>query len=52
MSKRQLLCLLGVWVMIFLFLGFPTAWHRVIAVISGLGVIALAYRFPPENKQE
>ena len=46
MSKRQLLCLLGVWVMIFLFLGLPSTWHRAIAVITGLLVIIVAYNLP------
>lgn len=49
MSKRQLLCLLGIWIMIFLFLGFPSSWHRIIAVVSGLLVIVNAYSFPPPS---
>lgn len=49
MSKRQLLCVLGVWVIIFLFLGFPSAWHKIIAIISGLAIIGLSYTFPPDR---
>lgn len=46
MSKRQLLCVFGAWIMIFLFLGFPTKWQKVIAVVSGLAVIGISYSFP------
>lgn len=46
MSKRQFLCLLGVWVMVFLFLGFPSGWHRPIALVSGLIIIVIAYNLP------
>jgi MFS-type transporter involved in bile tolerance (Atg22 family) len=47
MSKRQFLMLIGVWVAIFLFLGFPLVWHKIIGVISGLAIIAIAYSFGP-----
>lgn len=46
MSKRQLLTLIGVWVMIFLFLGIPPLWHKILAVVTGLAVIAIAYSLP------
>jgi hypothetical protein len=49
MSKRQWLCLLGVWVMLFLFIGVPSFWHEVIAVISGLIIIFIAYNLPHEE---
>ena len=52
MSKRQWLCVLGVWVMIFLFLGFPSIWHKVIALVSGLIIIAIAYNIPQEQKEQ
>ncbi len=50
MSKRQWLSLMGVWVMIFLFLGFPSTWHKIIALISGVIIIAIAYNIPQEQK--
>lgn len=50
MSKRQIICLLGVWVIIFLFLGFPSSWDKIIAVISGLAIIAIAYNTAPDQK--
>jgi hypothetical protein len=50
MSKRQWLCLMGVWIMIFLFLGFPSLWHKIIALVSGFIIIAISYNLSPENK--
>lgn len=50
MSKRQLLCLLGVWVAVFLFLGLPSSWHLAIAVITGLLIVIIAYTLPAPAK--
>jgi len=51
MSKRQALSIIGVWVMIFVFLGVPSSWHKVIAIITGIIIIAIAYNISPkENK--
>jgi hypothetical protein len=44
MSQRQWIIIIGVWVMIFLFLGFPSSWEKVLAILTGLLVIFLAYR--------
>jgi hypothetical protein len=52
MSKRQLLCVLGVWVMIFLFLGLPSSWHEIIAVVTGLIIVAVSYTLPAPIKPE
>ena len=41
----------GVWVMVFLFLGVPSLWHKIIALASGLIIIAIAYNLPHEKKQ-
>lgn len=40
---------MGVWVMIFLFLGFPIGWHRIILIVTGLIIIAIAYNLPQEH---
>ncbi len=50
MSKRQLSALLGFWVIIFLFLGFPIAWDKWIAIVTGVLVILVAYRKTPQLK--
>jgi hypothetical protein len=52
MSKRQWLSLLGVWVMIFLFLGVPSLWHKIISVFTGLIIIFISYNLPPDRKFE
>lgn len=51
MSKRQILCLLGVWVILFLFLGVPSLWHKIIAVFTGLIIILVSYNLPHEKRQ-
>ena len=43
MSKRQIIILLGVWVAIFLFLGFPQGWQKILAIVTGLYLVVLAY---------
>lgn len=50
MSKRQWLCLLGVWVMFFLFIGVPALWHEIMAFVSGLIIILISYNLPHEEK--
>ncbi len=35
---------MGVWVMVFLFLGFRADWDKGIAIVSGIIIIAIAYR--------
>ncbi len=52
MSKRQLLVLIGVWIMVFLFLGFPIMWHKILAVVSGLVIIVMAYRLPASKPKD
>jgi hypothetical protein len=50
MSKRQWLMVLGVWVMAFLFLGFPGSWDEPILALSGLIIVAVAYRLKVTSK--
>lgn len=52
MSKRQWLTLLGVWIMVFLFLGVPSLWHKILALISGLIIILIAYNLPADSRKE
>lgn len=51
MSKRQILFLLGILVAVFLFLGVPSLWHKIIAVISGLIIILISYNLPHEKRE-
>ncbi|MBP6858758.1 MAG: hypothetical protein KBC33_02920 [Candidatus Pacebacteria bacterium] len=52
MSKRQLLILLGIWVMVFTFLGFPPAWKQVFAVASGAIIVTIAIASKPKEKPQ
>ncbi|MCU0660361.1 MAG: hypothetical protein MUD00_01990 [Candidatus Pacebacteria bacterium] len=48
MTKQKAVFFLGIWVAILPFLGFPAAWKRVLAVISGIVIAYIAYTI---NKQ-
>ncbi|OHA17016.1 MAG: hypothetical protein A3C79_01905 [Candidatus Taylorbacteria bacterium RIFCSPHIGHO2_02_FULL_45_28] len=51
MSKRQFLIILGVWVMVFLFLGFPTTWDKVLSLVTGVLIIVVASKFKPATRE-
>lgn len=50
MSKRQLLILLGIWIMAFLFLGFPSAWDKLFALVAGALIVTIAFALKPKEK--
>ena len=50
MRKERTLFLIGLWVVILPFLGFPNSWREVFFVITGLAIIYLAYLFNLEAK--
>ncbi len=50
MSKKQILILLGVWIILFTFLGFPEFWDKIIALITGILIVTISYFLP--SKQE
>ena len=37
--------------MVFLFIGVPSLWHKIIALASGLIIITIAYNLPHEKNQ-
>ncbi|KKS45012.1 hypothetical protein A3B93_00610 [Candidatus Nomurabacteria bacterium RIFCSPHIGHO2_02_FULL_42_24] len=41
--KRRLILILGVWIALMPFLGFPISWRKPIFLISGLAIAYLAY---------
>jgi len=45
MRKERTLCILGVWVAILPFLGFPNLWREIFFLLSGLALIYLSYLF-------
>lgn len=50
MRKERTLFILGLWVAILPFLGFPNSWRRVLFVITGFLLLYLAYLFYLETK--
>jgi hypothetical protein len=50
MTKRQFLIVLGVWIMAFLFLGFPSYMDKIFSLITGLLIIVIALKFDALNK--
>jgi hypothetical protein len=44
MSQRQWIVVIGVWIMVFLFLGFPSSWQKILALLTGLILVVFAYR--------
>ena len=50
MRKEKTLFIIGLWVMILPFLGFPNSWRKVLFFITGLAMMYLAYLFYLEVK--
>lgn len=38
--------------MIFLFLGVPSLWHKIIALVTGVIIVAIAYNLPYEKSKQ
>jgi hypothetical protein len=51
MRKEKTLFLIGLWVMILPFLGFPNNWRKALFFITGLALIYLAYLLYLETKK-
>jgi uncharacterized membrane protein YuzA (DUF378 family) len=45
MRKERTLFILGIWVAVLPFLGFPDSWRRIFFIITGLALIYLGYLF-------
>lgn len=50
MRKEKTLFIIGVWVAILPFLGFPSSWRAVLFLITGLAIMYIAYLFYLEVK--
>lgn len=50
MRKEKTLFIIGLWVMILPFLGFPNSWRKVLFFITGVAMMYLAYLFYIEVK--
>lgn len=40
---------LGIWVMVFLFLGVPSMWHKILAILTGLIIVLVTISLRPET---
>ncbi len=50
MRKEKTLFIIGLWVMILPFLGFPNSWRKVLFVITGFLIMYVSYLFYLEVK--
>ncbi|MFA6315457.1 MAG: hypothetical protein WC648_03785 [Candidatus Paceibacterota bacterium] len=51
MTKRQILMLLGVWTIFFLFMGFPPGWDKLFAIVSGVLMVVISYRLGTSDRK-
>lgn len=51
MRKERTLLILGIWVAVLPFLGFPQSWRKILFLITGFLMIYLAYLFYLEAKE-
>lgn len=52
MRRTRIILLLGIWVAILPYLGFPIFWKNILFLITGLNIIYLSYILYKENKSE
>lgn len=51
MRKEKTLFIIGLWIIILPFLGFPNTWRKVLFIITGLAIMYMAYLFYLEYKK-
>ena len=50
MRKAHLFLILGIWVAILPYLGFPYSWKDTLTTVSGLGLIYFSFTFHQKSK--
>lgn len=50
MRKEKTLFIIGIWMAILPYLGFYESWRKVMFIITGIGLIYIAYLFYTEAK--
>ncbi|MEK9181896.1 MAG: hypothetical protein AAB786_02635 [Patescibacteria group bacterium] len=50
MYKIRIFLILGVWMAVLPFLGFPYAWRDVLTTLSGVALVSLSYFLLQKNK--
>lgn len=51
MRKEKTLFIIGLWIIVLPFLGFPGSWKTVMLILTGLALIYLGYLFYMEAKE-
>ncbi len=51
MRRERILLILGIWVAILPYLGFPYSWKRILFTLSGMGLVYISYSIYHENKK-
>lgn len=51
MRKEKTLFIIGLWVMVLSFLGFPSSWKKAFFLLTGLAIFYLGYLFYLEAKE-
>ena len=51
MNKTRILFLLGIWVAVLPYLGFPSSWKRVLFTLTGLGLAVYSYLLHREERE-
>ncbi|MFA6177537.1 MAG: hypothetical protein WC694_01425 [Candidatus Paceibacterota bacterium] len=52
MQKARIFLILGIWITILPYLGFPYSWKDILTTLSGLGIIFGSYLLYKESKKE
>jgi len=52
MKRERILLILGLWVAVLPYLGFPSAWKDVLFTLSGFGLVYISYVIYKESKRE
>lgn len=50
MRKEKTLLIIGLWVVVLPFLGFPSSWRAILYVLTGICLMYLSYLFYEETK--
>ncbi|MFH1201008.1 MAG: hypothetical protein V1484_01615 [bacterium] len=50
MRKARIFLILGIWITVLPYLGFPYSWKDVLITLSGLGLIGVSYMLYRESK--
>ena len=50
MKKARILLILGIWISVLPYLGFPRSWKNILMTLSGFGLIYISFILYKESK--